>query len=587
MSRKLRGKIDVLLAAERGTVYKAKGTDVEIALAYPNTYHVGMSNLGVHQIYSILNSRADTACERVFLPDEEDIEEYIKTSTKLFSLESKRPLKEFDILAFSVSFEQDYLNILEILNLSGIPALKRDRSGDDPLVILGGVCSFFNPEPLADFIDAVIVGEGEEVVAEFIDAYRENRGKDRLALLGAMGRIPGIYVPEFYDVLYNEDGTIKERKAIVPWAPNRIVKRTVKDINRIPAATAILTPNTEFSDMYLSEITRGCGRHCRFCMAGYIYLPPRNVSTDVAKAQAEKADDFCGKIGLVGAALSDYPDIEEACAAIKGGVSVSSLRADSVSEALIDRLAKSGHKTIAMAPEAGSERLRSVINKGITEVDILHAADMIFGHGIPNLKLYFMIGLPTETQEDVDAIISLSKMVREVQLRHARPAGRIGGITLSVNSFVPKPFTPFQWEPMDAVENLNKKQRYLEKAVRTIGNMNIIHDLPKWEYIQALLSRGDRKIGSLIKTAHEKNGDWKTATRELKVDTDFYVTRRRAFSEVLPWDFIDIGVRKDYLRNESERAFEGKFTPACRVGVCRTCGACNGMSINQQASNIQ
>jgi radical SAM family uncharacterized protein len=587
MSRKLKQKVDALLAVERGTVYKAQGIDVEIALVYPNTYHVGMSNLGVHQIYTILNSRADTACERVFLPDEEDIEEYIKTRTKLFSLENKRPMKEFDILAFSVSFEQDYPNILEMLDLSGIPALKRDRSEDDPLVILGGICSFFNPEPLTDFIDAVIVGEGEEVVAEFIDAYRENRGKGRLDLLRAVGRIPGIYVPEFYDVLYNEDGTIKERKVIDPSAPDRIVKRTVKDINRMPAATVILTPNTEFSDMYLSEITRGCGRHCRFCMAGYIYLPPRNLSLERAKAQAEKADDLCGKIGLVGAALSDYPDIGEVCAAIEGGVSVSSLRADSMSEALIDRLAKSGHKTIAIAPEAGSERLRNVINKGITEADILRAADMVFGRGIPNLKLYFMMGLPTETQVDVDAIISLAEKVREVQLKHARPAGRIGGITLSVNSFVPKPFTPFQWEPMDAVESLNKKQRHLEKAVRKIGNMNIIHDLPKWEYIQALLSRGDRRIGSLIKTAHEKNGDWKAAARELKMDTDFYVTRRRAFSEVLPWDFIDIGVRKDYLRNECERALEGKFTPVCRVGLCKTCGVCDGISTKQQSSNIK
>ena len=582
MSRKLKEKVDALLAVERGTVYKAQGTDVEIALAYPNTYHVGMSNLGVHQIYAILNSRADTACERVFLPDKEDIDEYIKTSTKLFSLESKRPIKEFDILAFSVSFEHDYLNILEILRLSGIPALKRDRSDDDPLVILGGICSFFNPEPLTDFIDVVITGEGEEVVNEFIDAYRENRGKGRLDMLRAVNRTPGIYVPEFYDIEYNDDGTIRERKVIDPSAPDRIVKRTVKDINRIPAATVILTPNTEFSDMFLSEITRGCGRHCRFCMAGYIYLPPRNLSIERAMEKAGKADELCGKIGLVGAALSDYPNINDICSAVEGGISVSSLRADSVGESLIDRLAKSGHKTISIAPEAGSERLRKVINKGVTEDDIIRSADMIFGRGIPNLKLYFILGLPTETQEDVDAIITLAEKVREVQLTHARPAGRIGRITLSVNSFVPKPFTPFQWEPMEDVDLLNKKHRYLEKAVRNIGNMNIIHDLPKWEYIQALLSRGDRRIGSLIKMAHKKSGDWKAAARELKTYTDFYVTRRRAFSELLPWDFIDIGVRKDYLRNEYARALEGKFTQACKVGSCKTCGVCKEQTPNSK-----
>ncbi len=574
MSRKLKEKADALLAVERGTVYKARGVEVEIALAYPNTYHIGMSNLGMHQIYSLLNGRSDTACERVFLPDEEDIEEYARSGTKLFSLESQRPVREFDVLAFSLSFEQDYLNVLEILRLAGIPSDKWERTGDDPLVILGGICSFFNPEPLADFFDMVIVGEGEEVAGEVIDAYRKNRGKGRLGLLRAMSRIPGVYVPEFYEVSYHEDGTIKERRTAEPDAPDRIIKRTVRDINGTPAATAILTPNTEFGDMYLSEVTRGCGRHCRFCMAGYIYLPPRNLSAEKAREQAEKADNLCGRIGLVGAALSDYPDIGEVCAAIEGGVSVSSLRADSVSEALIDRLARGGNKTIAIAPEAGSERLRKVINKGITEADVLRAADMVFGSGIPNLKLYFIIGLPTETHEDVDAMITLAEKVRGIQLRHARPAGKIGRITLSVNSFVPKPFTPFQWEPMEAVESLNKKQRSLERAVRRIGNMNIIHDLPKWEHIQALLSRGDRRIGGLLKSVHGKGGDWKAAARDLKLDTGFYVTRRRSFGEVLPWDFIDIGVRKDYLRKEYERAIDGKFTPVCKVGSCKACGVC-------------
>lgn len=574
MSRKLKEKIDALLAAEHGTIYKARGAQVEIVLAYPNTYHVGMSNLGVHQIYSLLNRREDTACERVFLPNEEDIEDYYKTGTKLFTLESKRPVKEFGILAFSVSFEQDYLNILEILRLSGIPLDKEERTDEDPLVLLGGICSFFNPEPLADFFDVVIAGEGEEVVGEFVDAYRESREKGRLEMLRAVGRVPGVYVPEFYSVIYNEDNTIKERKKLELSAPDTIAKRTVRDFNASPAATVVLTPNTEFSDMYLSEITRGCGRHCRFCMAGYIYLPPRNLGIEKAKEQAAKADDLCGKIGLVGAALSDYPGISELCTAIHGKVSVSSLRADSVSEALIDRLAQSGHKTVAIAPEAGSERLRRVINKGVTEEDVLRAADMIFGRGIPNLKLYFILGLPTEAQEDVDAIITLAEKAHEVQLKHARPAGRIGRITLSVNSFVPKPFTPFQWEPMERVDSLNKKLRSLEKAVKKIGNMNIIHDLPKWEYVQALLSRGDRRLGRLIRVAHERDGDWKTAARALGIDTDFYVTRRRAVDEVLPWDFIDIGVRKDYLKNEFERALEGKFTPPCRPASCKTCGVC-------------
>jgi radical SAM family uncharacterized protein len=574
MSRTLYEKIDALLQAERGAVHKARGADIEIALAYPNTYHIGMSNLGVHQIYAILNTRADTACERVFLPDDEDIAEYQRTRTPLFTLESRRPVREFDILAFSVSFEQDYLNILEMLRLSGIPIRKQDRTADDPLVILGGICSFFNPEPLVDFFDAVIIGEGEEVAGEFLDRYLQYRDQGRQELLRAASRLPGVYVPEFYEVLYKDDGTIQERRKREPGAPDSIRKRTIASIDRRNAATVILTPNTEFSDMFLTEITRGCGRHCRFCMAGYIYLPPRNLEITTAREQATKADEFCGRIGLVGAALSDYPDIGELCSSIEGSVSVSSLRADSVSEVLIERLAKSAHKTIAVAPEAGSERLRKVINKGVTEEDILRAADLVFGKGIPNLKLYFILGLPTETQEDVEAILTLALQVREVQLKYARPLGRIGRITLSVNSFVPKPFTPFQWEPMESVDSLNKKQRFLEKAVKKIGNMNIIHDLPKWEYIQALLSRGDRRIGRLLVAAHERGGDWKAAAREMKVDMDPYITRRRAFDEVLPWDFIDIGVRKDYLMKEYDRALEGKFTPACKVGTCRTCGVC-------------
>ena len=420
----------------------------------------------------------------------------------------------------------------------------------------------------------MLVGEGEEIIDEFVDVYHANKEKGRAEVLSALGSVAGVYVPGFFEVLYNENGTIRERRSLVPDAPRQITKRVVKELDSMPAASVILSPNTEFSDMYLSEEARGCGRHCRFCMAGYIYLPPRNLGVEQAAEQAKKADELCGKIGLVGAALSDYPEIDDLCGRIEGGLSVSSLRADSVSERLIQRLARSGHKTISIAPEAGSERLRKVINKNITEEDILHAADMVFGHGIPNLKLYFIIGLPMETEGDVDEIITLAEKVHDVQLKHAKPAGRIGRVTLSVNSFVPKPFTPFQWEPMEPVSSLNKKLRRLEKAVRTIGNTNIIHDLPKWEYIQALLSRGDRRLGKLIKAAHEKNGDWRGAARALGMDTDFTVTRKRDLSEVLPWDFIDIGVRKDYLRNEYQRAREGKYTPPCKVGSCIACGVC-------------
>lgn len=574
MSRGLKEKAGALLAAEQGTVLKARGAGIEVALAYPNTYHVGMSNLGVHQLYSILNQRPDTSCERVFLPDEDDIPEYARSGTRLFSLESRRPVRDFDILAFSVSFEQDYLNVLEMLRLAGIAIDKRDRGPDDPLLLLGGICSFFNPEPLADIFDAVIIGEGEEAAGEFLDVYAGSREQGRHDMLRALCRVPGVYIPEFYDVGYHEDGTLRERRVLEPGAPAMITKRSISTIDQRPAATIIRTPNTEFSSMHLAEVTRGCGRHCRFCMAGYIYLPPRNLSAEAGRAQARQADATCGKIGLVGSALSDYPAIDDLCASVQGNLSVSSLRADSLSEALVKRLAASGHKTIVLAPEAGSERLRKVINKGVTEEDVLRAANLVFGAGIPNLKLYFIIGLPTETQEDIEAIVALAEKVREVQLKHARPLGRIGRITLSVNSFVPKPFTPFQWEPMDAVASLNRKQRFLDKTVKKIGNMNLIHDLPKWEAVQALLSRGDRRTGMLLKAAHEHKGDWKAAARTLGLDLEADAARRRGFDELLPWDFIDIGVRKEYLKNEYQRALEGKFTPPCKVGTCRTCGVC-------------
>ena len=574
MDRRLREKIDALLAAEQGAVYKPGGAAVSVALAYPNTYHVGMSNLGVHQLYAIMNRRNDTACERVFLPDEEDLAAYRERGEPLTALESRRPVRDFDILAFSVSFEQDYLNVVEMLRLADIPPRSRERTGSHPLLVLGGICTFFNPEPLAGLFDVVVVGEGEEVADELIDAFRAGAGKDRQELLVLLSRVPGVYIPSFYEVRYNDDGSVRERRPLVAGAPERIVKRRMKEIDSRPAATVIRTPNTEFGGMHLAEVTRGCGRHCRFCMAGYIYLPPRNLSLERGREQAQEADGTCGKIGLVGSALSDYPAIDDLCASVQGGLSVSSLRADSLKPALIERLAQSGHRTISIAPEAGSERLRTVINKGITEADILRAADLVFASGIPNLKLYVLIGLPTERQEDVDAIITLAGQVHEVQLRHARPAGRIGRITLSVNSFVPKPFTPFQWEPMESVASLNRKLRGLEKGVRQIGNMNIIHDLPKWEQVQAVLSRGDRRTGELLLAAHERGGDWKAAARGLGADLERLASRRRGFDEVLPWDFIDIGVRKEYLRTEYDRSLQGRFTAPCKVGTCKTCGVC-------------
>lgn len=579
MSRKLREKVIRRLSLEEGAVIKPWGGKVTVALIYPNTYFVGMSNLGFQQVYYLLNQRDDTLCERAFLPDREDIEEYQRTGTPLFSLESQRPLRDFDIIAFSIPFENDYLNALKILQMGGIPLLSEERDERYPLVIAGGVTTFLNPEPMADFMDLFLTGEGEELVNEFIESYQKNGSADRKGLLSKLSKVEGAYVPSLYQVTYKEKGEIASF-LLKGKAPKKVKRRWIRDIDGFPTVSRIFTPDTEFSGMNLVEISRGCGRGCRFCTAGFIYLPPRvrrpeKILKEISQ-KSEVRSERSEKIGLVSAAVSDYPYINSLCAPLiaKGKkVSVSSLRMDSTTDELVDALKESGHKTMTFAPEAGTERLRNVINKGISEDDILKSIEMAVSRGILNAKLYFLIGIPTETDEDIEGIIRLTMRIKEEVLGLTKEKGRIGTITLSINPFVPKPWTPFQWCPMEDVKSLGNKLRHVREALRKEGNIEVIHENPKASYVQALLSRGDRRVGGIIRAALE-TGTWSRGIKESQVDTDFYVYRMRGKDEILPWDFIDHGINKDYLWKEFERALKGQFTPPCNPPKCHRCGVC-------------
>ncbi len=575
MSRKLKEKAANRLTSEKGAVIKRWGRKVTVALVYPNTYFVGMSNLGYQQVYHLLNQREDTICERVFLPDREDMEEYIRTGTPIFSLESQRLLRDFDIIAFSIPFENDYLNALKILEMGGIPLMAEERSEEHPLVIAGGVTTFLNPEPMADFIDLFLIGEGEELVNEFVDGYIKDNDAEKVELLSKLTRIGGMYIPSLYSVSYKPDGTI-ESFVQKGKASRKVKRRWIRDIDSAPTISRIFTPDTEFSGMNLVEISRGCGRGCRFCTAGFIYLPPRIRNPKKILDELEPGLKNAEKFGLVSAAVSDYPFINSLCAPLiaKGKkVSVSSLRMDSTTDELVDALKESGHKTMTFAPEAGTERLRNVINKGISEDDILKSVEMAISRGILNAKLYFLIGLPTETDDDIEGIVKLAKRIKKEVLALTKEAGRIGTITLSINPFIPKPWTPFQWSPMEDAKSMSNKLKYIKESLKKEGNIEVNHENPKDSYLQALLSRGDRRVGGIIKAALDSGG-WSRGIKESQVDTDFYVYRMRRRDEILPWDFIGHGIEKAYLWKEYERALKGQFTPPCNPPKCHRCGVC-------------
>lgn len=511
-----------------------------------------MSNLGFQTVYRLLNSAPGVVCERVFLPDAAELKEYRSSRCRLMTLETQRDVGSFDVIAFSISFEQDYLNIPLIFELAGIPPLARERDDSQPLLIAGGAALFLNPEPAADFLDLVILGEAEPSLPSLITLLS---GEDsRTGLLGKAARIPGIYVPSLLAPTYEND-------RLAGWtahdgAPEHVPRVWATSVGNAPSATAVFTPDTEFGDMALVEVSRGCPRGCRFCAAGFIYLPFRQQPLDAVLEMVDAGLRFRRKIGLVGAAVSDYREIGTLSRAIldRGGtVSVSSLRIDGINNEMIDVLIESGHKTVALAPEGGSQRLRDLINKGISEQQILDACERLIAKNILNLKLYVIIGLPTETDADLDELTALVRAIRERVVTAAKLNKRLGEIILSVNPFIPKPFTPFQWCGMNSLKELERKEAYLRRSFSGVANIRFHMENPREALLQGFLSRGDRSLSAFILKAHEL-GSGKNGAKALGLDPEGSAGRQIPLDEPLPWDFIE-SVPKERLIREYNSAF--------------------------------
>jgi radical SAM superfamily enzyme YgiQ (UPF0313 family) len=537
---RLEEKIDSLLSKEEGTVYKDPGGKTNIVLVYPNTYHVGMSNLGFQGIYGLLNSMHDVVCERAFLPDAGDMEEYVRTNTELFSMESKRPLNRFDIVAFSLSFENDYPNILKILQLAKLPLRSSERDAHHPLLIAGGVCVFFNPEPVAGFFDVCFIGEADEMLPEFIQTYKSVPARN--AMLREIVNIDGIYVPQFFSVAYNPDGIITQQRS-EGNVPGKVRRRCLKTLSAMKLTTSIVTPETEFSDMYLIEAMRGCPWSCRFCVTGRIYNPPRKKALQDIEHEIQTALTRTKRIGLIGPSLSDYPFIKEVLKIPEVDFSITSLRASGKSAEIIGLM--KGHKSVSIAPEAGTERLRKVIRKKVSEEDILAASEHLFSAGIETLRLYFMVGLPTETRHDIQGIIDLTEKIRKGSAK--------GNITLSISTFVPKPCTPFQWHPMEYLAEVKERLKMIKSSLKNLRGVRVFHDVPKYAYMQGLFALGNRRVSGVIERMLTVQ-DWMKAAEAAGVNKDFFIFRQKQLSEIFPWEFIDTGIEKEALWAEYQEA---------------------------------
>jgi radical SAM family uncharacterized protein len=566
---------------------------VRYAMCFPDVYEVGMSHLGIRILYHKINERQDSYCERVFAPWT-DMEEIMREKNiPLFALETKDPIYKFDLVGFTLQYEMSYTNILNMLNLGRIPILSRDRN-EHPFIMFGGPCAY-NPEPLADIADFFVLGEAEEVIDEIIDEYidwKEQKGS-RLDFLERVSKIEGVYVPSFYDVEYNDDGTIKKRIPKKKDYPEIINKRIIKNLNESYYPDKLIVPLTEIvHDRIMLETFRGCTRGCRFCQAGMIYRPVRERKTEKLIEMADKLIESTGydEISLTSLSICDYSDIKNLVAGLmekhekkKTSVSLPSLRIDSFSVDLINEIQKVRKTGLTFAPEAGSQKMRDVINKGVTEEDLIKSVTSAFELGWSTIKLYFMIGLPFETMDDVGGIADLAQKVVDAYYSVPKEKRKKGlSVTVSTSSFVPKPFTPFQWEPQDNMETLREKQQFLKSKIKSKHITYNWHESPI-SFLEAVFSRGDRRVTKVLIRAYEKGckfdgwqehfnyEKWMEAFKECNVDPEFYAYRRRELDEVLPWDFINIGVSKAYLKSELNKAQEESLTKDCRLG-CTGCG---------------
>lgn len=583
------------IGTEWNSIHKDPGqVDIRFAFCFPDVYEVGMSHLGMKILYHLLNDQKDIFCERVFAPWPDMEEEMRKNNIKLFGLESRDYIDSFDFVGFTLQYEMSYTNIVNMLDLAGVPIRSGGRNESHPFIVAGGPCAY-NPEPLHDIVDFFMLGEGEEILLEVMDAYREwkkSKGT-REEFLKKVSSIQGVYVPKLYEVEYNEDATVKEIRPVGADVPKKVKKRVIKSLKGSYFPDKIVVPFIDIvHDRIMLEIFRGCTRGCRFCQAGMIYRPVREREIEELLEIADKLIESSGyeEISLSSLSTSDFSKLNELVEKLvskyqsrKIGLSLPSLRIDSFSLKLVQEVQKVRKSGLTFAPEAGTQRMRDVINKGVDEEDLINSVGAAFETGYSNVKLYFMIGLPTETMEDIQGIADLTFKV--VETYYGVPKEKRGkglNVTASASSFVPKPFTPFQWEPQDSIDTLIEKQRYLQKAIKRKQITFNWHE-PYVSYMEAVFARGDRRLCEVLIKAWElgckfdgwdqyfKFDAWMQAFKETGVNPDFYSTRRRELTETLPWDHIDVGVTKKYLRSEYKKSLKAELTRDCRV-ACTGCG---------------